>query len=375
MGTGEDVEEFRAIRPQGSSAKIERPETHEKTAERRIHHRVEFALEIHVRGLRAGSGESAAEDYARQRGGERLPVALVAPIGDEKARCAVQPPGFLRRRHVLAHVFHPPGERTPRRRAGADVELEPRLCEHLRLALEWMVRLVAPIESYHVFRQAFYHVRMLENDVAPEHRTLAAPPRRVGDFQQKRQIFLRVVHFERLVATYVRERRTEVRQKLAKQTVDEGKRLRVGRIEGRRMLLYRLPGRHYVAARVLCQRIVSRQGEPPLHVPERVLVGHELQTLHFAVGVEFAHFGGGHRVCFFPDVFVGAVRESVFHVQLELVVAVPCENVDDEPQRAHGRHAVAAYVEHETSCFEHGGQALGWDLANSSLRRSTETWV
>ena len=104
------AEELGRVAAQGAAAQVERPKPQKYPAKRNAHHRVERVLQVHLAGGRAGVRQVAAEDDPRQRRRERLPVAAVAPVGDQEPLRAVVTPGLLGGGHVLAHVLNASGE-------------------------------------------------------------------------------------------------------------------------------------------------------------------------------------------------------------------------------------------------------------------------
>ena len=286
-------------------------------------------------------------------------MASVAPVRHHEPLCAVAVPRLLGGHHVLAHVLHAPAERVPRAGAWTDVEVESRLLELGRLLHERMVALVSPVESYHVLRQLAHEFRMLEYDVAPEHRTLPPLAREVGHLQEEVEIhapFALLLHgggaasvapqVERLVAADVDEPRLEIRQQLAKQPVNELERCRISGTESGRILLEASPRKRRSALGQLGEMVVARLRQPPLHVSEAVLVRHELDAVHHAVEVQLAYLLGRERRRLLPHRLVRRVGERVFGVELELVVVEARKDVHQLLQRAHRGHLVAADVEH-----------------------------
>ena len=156
---------------------------------------------------------------------------------------------------------------------------------------------------------------------------------------------------ERLVAADVEGAAREVRQQFGVHLPDERERSRVARVERERR---QFGPRQRRAARRFGEVVVRLLRQPAVHVPERVLVGHELDVPLGAVRVEREDLLAGHRRCVLPDGAMAVVREGVLDVQLELVDLPLGQHVDQAEQRRHRRHLVAADVEHDAAMREVG---------------------
>ena len=108
-----DVEELGAVGFHRAAPEIKSTEPQQSSAERSVHQRIKFTLEIHIRRLGSGRGEGAAHDDTGKRSRQRLPMPLVTPIGHKKTLRAVNTTGFFRSLHILPHVLNPAAERTP----------------------------------------------------------------------------------------------------------------------------------------------------------------------------------------------------------------------------------------------------------------------
>ena len=194
---------------------------------------------------------------------------------------------------------------------------------------------------------------MTHRDIPPEHRPSAAAPGGVAYLQKKAEILLRVRYLERLVASYIHQPRREVRQKLVEQRFDKFDGTGVRRVERRRIFLHGSPRRDRASFGEPGEMIVFRMRQPPLHVAEGVLVRHEFNALHLAIGVELAHLRRSKRVGLLPYLAVRGICERMLGVQLELVVPAPREYVDNLAQRPERRNAVAADVQHVAADIKH----------------------
>lgn len=94
---------------------------------------------------------------------------------------------------------------------------------------------------------------------------------------------------------------------------------------------------------------IARVDEPSLHVPERVLIGGELDVLSGAVGFQGTDVVGGVGVGLCPDLLVAAVGEGVLHVELEVVDLPRREPVDEGKERVQRRHLVPRHVNHDAA--------------------------
>ena len=155
----------------------------------------------------------------------------------------------------------------------------------------------------------------------------------------------------RLVTADVHLPAREVREQLLQQLVDERDRAGIGRAQGAVQAAVRVEDRRIV---VLAQRPVARVDHPAGQVAEGVLVRHQLDVALAAVGVQLHHLLAGHRRPVVPHLAVVAVGESVLGVELELVDLPLGEQVDQAVQAFHGRHPVAADVEHQAAVGDVG---------------------
>ena len=216
-----------------------------------------------------------------------------------------------------------------------------------------MVPFVAPVERDDVLRQTLHQRRMLQDDVAPEHRTVSARAYEVEDLQQEAKIHFRILNLERLVAADVEELRIEAREQFVVKPLQERQRFRQRRVERGGVLLDRAPRRHGAALRHRGERVVLRKIEPPFEMTEGVLVRHQLDVVHPAVGVQLAHLGGRERRGVAPGRLMLRVPERVFGVELELVVVADLQQIDDLAERGHRRDLVPAHIQHIATCLEH----------------------
>ena len=222
-----------------------------------------------------------------------------------------------------------------------------------------MVALVAPVERDHVLRQLAHQLRVLQDDVTPEHRAFPARPCEFCHLQEEVEVHAPLAlllhgcgaasvaqQVERLVAADVDEPRPEIRQQLVEEPCDELERCGIGGTERRWVLLEAAPRERRTALRELRQMIVGGLSQPPLEMPEAVLVRHELDAVHGAVEIELAYLRRCHRRGVLPHLLVRRVGEGMFRVELELVVVKAREDVHQLFQGAHRWHLVAADVEH-----------------------------
>ena len=89
-------------------------------------------------------------------------------------------------------------------------------------------------------------------------------------------------------------------------------------------------------------------------MPEAVQIRHELDETAAAVAVEFHDLRRSQRRGVEPDPFVSGKRESMLHVELQLIVTQGAQAVDGPFQLLHGRHLAARHVEHVAAPREIG---------------------
>ena len=94
--------------------------------------------------------------------------------------------------------------------------------------------------------------------------------------------------------------------------------------------------------------------------PEKIWKGEHyektarIRTLFYRRGMAaVGDLRGGHRIGVLPDDGMLPVGESVFGVELQLVVTAALEQIDDFAQGFHRRDAVPAYVQHICAVFKH----------------------
>src|SRR5215207_2774968 len=150
-----------------------------------------------------------------------------------------------------------------------------------------------------------------------------------------------------LVAADVELLAGEMRKQLGEQLSHEldAALVRWVQAEGRHLPGMSLPGQ-LEAIRALGQVVVAGQLQPVVHVPEGVLVGHQLDEPLTAIGVEPEYLLTGHRASLRPYLAVVLVGEGVLRIQLEVVDLPPGEQVDQTEERLQGRDLAPAYVEH-----------------------------
>ena len=154
---------------------------------------------------------------------------------------------------------------------------------------------------------------------------------------------LPVSEVERLVAVHVDTTRREVRQELREQLERERGVLRRRR-EHRR--LHPVTGDRLEAVGRLRPAPVRLVREPARHVPEAVLVGHELDAVLGAERVEPPHVLRRDRRRVAPHDLVVGVRERVLGVELDVVDARDRADADEPLERVARRDAIPAHVEH-----------------------------
>ncbi len=113
--------------------------------------------------------------------------------------------------------------------------------------------------------------------------------------------------------------------------------------------------------------VVGRVAQPSLHVAEAVLVGHQLDEAFAAIGVELLDVARGERGGVPPNAFVFLVGESVFGVELELVVLEGGEQVDQLEQRFLGGDFAAGNIEHVAALLE-VGPVFDFEARDRALR-------
>ncbi|OPZ07056.1 MAG: hypothetical protein BWZ08_02103 [candidate division BRC1 bacterium ADurb.BinA292] len=215
--------------------------------------------------------------------------------------------------------------------------------------------LVAPFQRDDVARQLGDQVGVLLDDVAPEHHRAAVVLDEPVDLEQVIQVdparapalafgaAASLAELEGFVAADVEQPAGEMRQQLLIQPRDELDRAGIERVERGGLPLGQLG-----------ERTVGGAAQPAFHVPERVLVGDELDEPLAAILVQVEDLLRGEGRGVGPDRAVVAIGERVFGVQLELIDLPLGERVDQVHQRPHARDHVAADVEHDAAVGQVG---------------------
>ncbi len=130
----------------------------------------------------------------------------------------------------------------------------------------------------------------------------------------------------------------------------------------------------YVSIGAFSQMIVRIVTEPSIHVPERILIGHEFDVAIIAIRIEHLDLlrGEGRRV--FPDCFVIPVSESVLGIELKLIEFKRREVVDQLVERCLLGDLAATDVQHVASYGEIGliVDSHAWKALATSLDDLTE---
>ncbi len=99
---------------------------------------------------------------------------------------------------------------------------------------------------------------------------------------------------------------------------------------------------------------VAREAQPAVHMPERVLVRHQLDMALPAEGVQLQDILAGERRGACPDLGVRAVGEGVLGVELDLVDLPAGQHIDQLQRRRQRRHPITTYVKHHAARREVG---------------------
>ena len=137
---------------------------------------------------------------------------------------------------------------------------------------------------------------------------------------------LPLAELPRLIAADMEAVGREVRQQFGVQGVDEGRAFG----GGGECAAERAPASDGVleAVRAFRQMLVVLVSQPAFHVAERVLVWHQFDSALRAIAVDLADFLRSHRRGVLPDGCMVLIREGMFGVELQLVVAQQRKRID-----------------------------------------------
>ena len=288
-----------------------------------------------------------------------LAVTEIAPGGDEISAGTVRLPLAGGRLHIALAFLGAAGDRAPAAGARADPGFPAGGAQLVAPAGEGRVRLVAPGQADEIGGHLPERLGVFEGDVGPELRPAAERGDHGADAADEGEVHRRtplaayrlpgapLTDVEGLVAADVHQRAGEVGHQLAEQILDQGQRSGIARAEAEG------PGAGDQAGEIplltggdLGQRRIAGMLQPAGEMPEAVLVGAQLDAVQRAPVVELPDVGGGDRRGVSPDLLVPGIGEGVLGVELQ-VVDLPARQPGDElAQLAHGRHAVAADVQH-----------------------------
>ncbi|MNE29355.1 hypothetical protein D3C80_1228310 [compost metagenome] len=119
---------------------------------------------------------------------QMLPMAEIAPVGNEIADCPV----FLAMNSCTAqigqHIVRAAGYGIPGACSRADIERNLRLAELQGIGFERMLRTVAPFHGNDILRQLRNQLGMLDNDIAPELHFFTPGSDKLMNFKQEGQV-------------------------------------------------------------------------------------------------------------------------------------------------------------------------------------------
>jgi hypothetical protein len=108
------------------------------------------------------------------------------------------------------------------------------------------------------------------------------------------------------------------------------------------------------AVRAFGQVVVAGQLQPVVHMPEGILVRHQLHEPLAAIGIEAEYVLACERARLRPYLSVVLVGEGVLRIQFEVVDLPLREHVHEIEKRLQGRDLTAAHVQHHPAREEVG---------------------
>ena len=285
-------------------------------------------------------------------------VAAVAPIGVEQSTGAVLLAGGREPGDVGAGLGEPGEERVPGVGARTGEELKPGRLE-VGDGLELVVVAVGPVEHCQILGDVGNQLRVVPDDVAPEHHPLAVFPGQLRDLRNVVEIdpplaalfaeFIGLAPAEvvDLIAAGVEALAGEERQELGEETVQKSIAVRVGRRkrpgvqeESRRSIRIDVFAHPQVLGEVVVLRVLEHGGEMAEGGQRR----HQLDVTGPAVGVEFQDILGRERRGVLADLRVAPEREGVLDIELELVDLAAAELVGQLQKLVQFRHAATGHI-------------------------------
>jgi len=186
---------------------------------------------------------------------------------------------------------------------------------------------------------------MLHDDVAPELHGAPMLLQEIVDFQQKFKVdFADAPRFYRLlaaafakaprfIAAHVELSARKIREHVAVHVLEKRDAAGIDRAK-------------IAAVRRFRKVRILRVLEPPVHMPEGILIGHEFDKALLAVSVEGADLRRRHRRSVFPYHVVIAIGEGVLRVKLKLVAFPFRKRVHQAVQRGHFRRLIPRNIKH-----------------------------